>query len=163
MSLEASLCRVPRHSSQQASEHLILLQPENGANAGLRDLARPPAPPPAVTVGSPLQTCLLPLHPDSAISSKKMAKTEHPCLSGPAQPSQLHPNHRLSDLPHVLLTPAPVGWKPPFSQDVLVSPVLQKLLSILQVLPVTNFPSISCTLIVQWFNATSSNLFLPPR
>ena len=106
-SLEASQCRVPRHSSQLASEHLILLQPENRANVGLRGLTRPLATPNSVTVGSPLQICLLPLCPDPAISLKTTGKTEH-SRACHGQPSHFNhsPNHGLSDLPHVLLTPA---------------------------------------------------------
>lgn len=103
--LEASEGRVPRHSSQLASEQLILLQPENRANAGLRDLTRPPAAPNSVTVGSPVQICLLPLCPDPAISLKETGKTEHDHTCHD-QPSHFNciANHGLSDLP--LLTPA---------------------------------------------------------
>lgn len=106
-SLEASQGRVPRHSSQLASEHLILLQPENGANTGLGDLARPPATPKSATVRSPVQIFLLPLCPDPAISLKEAGKIEHAdaCHGQPSHFNRV-PNQGLSDLPCVLLTPA---------------------------------------------------------
>lgn len=160
MSLEALQGRVPRHSSQLASEDLILIQPENRANTGLRDLARSPVTPNSGTAGSPLQICLLPLCPHPAISLKDTGKTEHvhACHD---QPSHFNciPNHGLSNLPHVLLTPALLAGNLLSHRMCWCFPVLQNLPSILQVLPVTNFPSIFSTLTVQWFKPTSYNLF----